>query len=88
MSVDTGSLVESPWQRLPVWITEPGDLYQLVKVCKVSISVHATLTFCQLWIVVNLPLFSMYLLRDQPAQWGQCLTCALAADIIYQDQPL
>ena len=34
MSLDIGYLPESPQQRLPVWLTGPGDLYQLVHVCE------------------------------------------------------
>ena len=34
MSLDIGYLPESPQQRLPVWLTGPGDLCQLVHVCE------------------------------------------------------
>ncbi len=36
VTVDTGSPMESPQQRLPVWLMGPGGLYQLVNVCELS----------------------------------------------------
>ena len=47
------SPLESPQQRLPVWLVGPGDLYQLVWVNHGIITVVHVIYFCLYFIVVD-----------------------------------
>ncbi len=96
VSLDTESLQESPQQWLPVRLTRPGDLYQLV-------NVHEFLTdlcnwhYCsptQLWIVALLPLFPMHLQKHplliQPTkgQWPTPVTLGMKSSMESPQQRL